>query len=559
MLLPRLASRGEGIGVETRTSLLGSSRPFRLNAIAAAAAAFLYLLVNLFVLGGDSFVFSLNSTAPAVLAAGISILAFAVWQTMTPDRRRSHLPSGLVLAWGLWALAELIWAGASLLGKEPPYPGLADLFWLIGYGPMVYGLMQRFRTMPVRPAGTRRRLVWTASLLTFAAVSMLIFYPLIVGFDPSRLVESILNLVYPLCDLVLLTMVWQLFFTYEHGDYGLAWQFLVAGFVTLTFADLLFAYATWEEVYYPDGVANLISRGVDFPYTLSYLLWFVGVTGLRILATQHARASRAALSGLAPLFGHIMVFTLENDTILDFTPNLDRLMDTDGLKGASILGLGMLAEPDARRMLETLHSGRPIADAAVRLTDRSGAEHELTLSAIPVRNPQGEYTGANMLLTLPVLDSTFDRPLDHDARAAAKYVLDHSGSRYRDRVREFLLEYHLRYVRAIANRLRREGGAPMFEAFIAQLRSAAGANNLTVQFEPQAVIADIDCNLETLREALPILDRAAREFASQALAPQAVSELIERVGAEVDATVHQQAEYLLQPGSELKFSDEVQP
>jgi hypothetical protein len=223
-----------------------SDRQLKRVTIAVAIVMLVFVTINIFVVGGDLFIYTFNSSLNSPLAIIVAFSAFSVWRLMSAEKHNRFLWSGILIGWALWALAETIWAVYSILGQEVPYPSLADFFWVVGYIPMGIGLITRIRTMPTKPNRSQNLLIWWFSASTILLTIFFIFIPIIQSFDPQRLIESILNLVYPLADLFLVIIVWRLFFTYEEGDYGFSWRLLTLGFIFMTVSDFIFTYTTWQ-------------------------------------------------------------------------------------------------------------------------------------------------------------------------------------------------------------------------------------------------------------------------------------------------------------------------
>jgi hypothetical protein len=176
-----------------------SNRQLKTITITIVVFTLVYLIINIFIIGGDFFVFSIDSSVNAPLAIINAITAAFIWRQI--DKQRRTLWAGLVAGWALWALAETIWGVYSILGEEVPYPSPADFFWIIGYIPLAIGLLTRMRTMPVKPNRSQTGLIWVVSVTTVIVTAIYIFIPIIQSFDPQYLLESFINLFYPLADI----------------------------------------------------------------------------------------------------------------------------------------------------------------------------------------------------------------------------------------------------------------------------------------------------------------------------------------------------------------------
>ena len=122
-----------------------SDRQFRIAAIIVASVALIILAINIFLIGGDAFVFSFNSAINAPLAIIITISAASFWHQIGTEKHKRVLWAGILAGWACWALAEIIYAVYSILGQEAPFPSIADFFWMIGYGEIKTDSVIHFR------------------------------------------------------------------------------------------------------------------------------------------------------------------------------------------------------------------------------------------------------------------------------------------------------------------------------------------------------------------------------------------------------------------------------
>jgi len=518
-----------------------SNRQFKGVAIAVAIFTLALVVINILVVGGDLFIYNLNSGLNAPLAIIITISAIAVFRLMSTERHNRILWLGIIIGWGLWALAETIWTIYSILGQEVPYPSLADLFWVIGYIPMGIGLSARTRTMPARPNRSQNIIIAAVSIIAIVITTIYIFVPTIQDFDPQRLFESILNFIYPLADLFLLIIVWRLFFTFEKGDYGFGWRILTLGFISMTIADLLFAYTTWQGSYYPGGTANLVSRfGVDIPYTFSYLLWFLGIQTLHILLKEERPVEPGARVRVVRNYGHILIYTRNDDAVIDISPNFNRFFESMDVKGKLLSEVLKIPEEESRAILEKLRRERRVADLPLKIQNRSGVVQDVRLSGLAVVNPQGAYMGSNLLLRMRTADLSFDDALNQETRSMARYLLEKSGSSHQDEIGQFLSDYYLAYIKSLLDAASHRGGTNLSQALLGQLQKAA--QNWKIQIEPETILDHRKYTLEVLQEALPALLETAIEFVSDIAGPTVAEACIKEVDGQFSALIHADAE-----------------
>ena len=152
------------------------------------------------------------------------------------------------LPWALLGLALSLWAGAEItstvyLAKlpEPPYPSIADALWLAFYPVTYMALVLHVRA---RMRGQRRASVWldgfVAALAVGAVVEVLVVRPVMEQTGGTAL-EVATDLAYPICDLVLLSLVVGVF-AMSGWRPGRAWALIGLGLAAAVAADSVYAY-----------------------------------------------------------------------------------------------------------------------------------------------------------------------------------------------------------------------------------------------------------------------------------------------------------------------------
>jgi hypothetical protein len=529
-----------------------SNRQFKRIAIAVAIFFLVVLLINVFVIGGGAFVFTFNGILNSPLAIITAVSAAAIWRLMSAEKNNRLLWSGIVLGWGLWAIAETIWAAYSILEKEVPYPSVADLFWVAGYIPMGYGLIARIRTMPAKPNSSQLIQIIGASVITVIITYLFIFAPILRDLNPQFWIENILNFIYPLADLILLTIVWRLFFAYEEGTYGFVWRILTVGFILQTISDFIFTYASWKGLYYPDMQANILSRlAVDIPYTTAYLLWVLSIHALRILLKEETPRLASSRIRLVRNYGHILVYTRNDDTVIDVSPNFNRFFQDGNVKGKPLANALTLPEQDVQAFMEKLRKGERMTDLPLKIQNLSGVLQDVYLNGMAIHSPQKEYQGSNLLLRMRTADHSFDDVLNDETKALAKYLLEKSGSSSKMEVAQFLSDYYLAYIKSLLDMASHQGGTALAQTLLDQLQKTAERNNWPIQFNLDTIMEHTKCPLEVLIKALPELLETAKQFVSAVTGPVAVETRLREVSSQFNESIHQDAEYYRTFGSKL--------
>lgn len=519
-----------------------SDRQFRwVTYIVAGAAAFI-LLINLFLIGGDAFVFSFNSAINAPMAVVITIAAIAAWQKVGTETKSRFLWAGILSGWALWALAEIIYGLYSILGQVAPYPSIADIFWMLGYIPMGLGLYMRGRTMPGNPTRPQYMIIGGFSLATILLASIFVFWPTFQSFDPATPMENLINIAYPVEDCLLLIVVWRLFFSYEKGDYAFGWRLLAIGFIFLTIGDLVYLYANSTDpvLYYPDLKANFISRfGADVPYSFSYLLWILGVFALRIPPKKEEdEPAEAPISLKRPQkYCHILIFTKYDNRVIDVSPNFGLLFGTRPTQGKPLAEVLKISEQAGLAIGEKVRDERKVADLPVMIPESSIGPLNSGLCGIAVFNPQGEYSGANLLLSIPVENEVFDESLTPEIKLMIRRLLEQTGSHYRDEIRQFILGYYRPFFKDLFTIVQGQAGAKMSKALLDELEKMASAHSWRIRFSPDAGLEGADSSLDTLKKALPALLDTAKQFVSRVTDQGVVDAHMQKINSRFDENV----------------------
>jgi hypothetical protein len=176
--------------------------------------------------------------------------------------------------------AEVTYAGLDLLAgldMNEIFPSWADLFWIIGYVPLLIGLlllMTGYRASGL-PMGSWFKYAIAALSLTAVAAVVVIWVIIPIASDPEAgFLSKFASAYYPIADIVLLVPALALILVglqFKNGRIIAPWILLTAAFICWCFSDILYSVLTWQDLY---GSGNYIDLG----WSLSYLL--LGAAGL---------------------------------------------------------------------------------------------------------------------------------------------------------------------------------------------------------------------------------------------------------------------------------------
>lgn len=184
---------------------------------------------------------------------------------------RIHHPIHIVMGLGSLSffIAQLIWVYYNLiLFAEVPYPGLADLFWMLFYPFTAIGGVLVMKEIKINFTWDRILEI----LLTFAIVFSIIFSFISVNKIQEQLspLTQLLNLSYPFFDALLLTLTLTAIRS-QLGKLQPVLLYFMFAFVALAFGDTLFAYQTTLGYYWNGNIIDAIYAFAGYLYTLGIL------------------------------------------------------------------------------------------------------------------------------------------------------------------------------------------------------------------------------------------------------------------------------------------------
>lgn len=224
------------------------------------------------------------------LAYGLNFLLATYVSISFLIKCRVHRTIHLIMMLGSLSffIAQLIWVYYNLILHSPiPYPGLADLFWVLFYPLTALGGYLIMRDI---------KIIFTWERLLEMAVSFGIIFFIIYSFliinnvqENLPLFTQLLNLSYPFFDALLLTMTLTAIRS-QQGQLQPLLLYFIFAFITLAFGDTLFAYQTTLETYWNGNI-------VDAVYALAGYFYAMGIVSLPNLL--HPEGIKAQTLGTA--------------------------------------------------------------------------------------------------------------------------------------------------------------------------------------------------------------------------------------------------------------------
>jgi diguanylate cyclase (GGDEF)-like protein len=199
-------------------------------------------------LGSESFQEYLGDFGSAVIGLLATVAAFRVSSRPGADPALRRAWRWLALAFGCWTVGDLIWFLYEAVLHQHPFPSPADAAYLAFY-PCAARALLSF------PSAARRRSDWLKmglDALTVLLCAALGIWYLVIGptvhDHPGQGLEMVLNLAYPVGDLLLLFGV-VVNLLRRTDDMDTAFRLLIAGVASLVVADLTFAHLSLADSY----------------------------------------------------------------------------------------------------------------------------------------------------------------------------------------------------------------------------------------------------------------------------------------------------------------------
>jgi diguanylate cyclase (GGDEF)-like protein len=196
--------------------------------------------------------------APILDLLAAAVLFIAAKQSLAYSRR-------LAIAWGIIALSMLIYAAGDLawgiieLGlQDPPFPSIADAFYLLYYLVLLIGVLW----LPSQPAtrGEKINNVLDVAVVMIAALLGFwnyLFGPIVASNAGSTPLELMILLGYPVGDLVLLWALLRIIYRHSDQQDELP-AFLLAGSIAVTIiSDCIYTYQAILGTYTSGGILDL--------------------------------------------------------------------------------------------------------------------------------------------------------------------------------------------------------------------------------------------------------------------------------------------------------------
>jgi hypothetical protein len=252
----------------------------RIRIVLVAIAIVMVFLIVLYslsnVLGPDAIAWIVTPLT-ILSAASCAGLSGMLWY---------HFHRGEILKkiWGclwigllLWTAGELVYGVQELTFGETPYPSWADLLFAPGLIPIFVALILRYTSLRVTPPRKLVRISGAAFGMVGALWLMFVLGPIVESPGSGSVTMEILNIYYPLGDLMIVMGALLSMLALAGGELSLPWGAIALSCLVLAFSDSLYSYANWKDIYALEDSINLVTALCDITYIAGYLIMAFGL------------------------------------------------------------------------------------------------------------------------------------------------------------------------------------------------------------------------------------------------------------------------------------------
>lgn len=249
------------------------------------------ILLGVIIMGATISVYALHGMLGADAVAWVSsfftilassacaVLCGILWHHFRKGEVLKKIWGSLWIGLMLWAIAEILYAYYDLspLIETESYPSWADAFFVPGFIPMFLCLVFRYTSLRVKPP--RNMVMIFGMAFTVVVVLSLVFVlgPIVTSPGEGESLEKILDIYYPLGDLLVVMGAFLSMLALAGGELSLPWGTIALACLLLAVSDSLYSYSTWTGIYLPDNNINFITAVTNIIYISGYVTMAFGL------------------------------------------------------------------------------------------------------------------------------------------------------------------------------------------------------------------------------------------------------------------------------------------
>lgn len=288
--------------------------------------------------------FNLSSLLYVVVPIGAGAVVMCGAMVLESRSRVAWLMIGAgVFAWGM---GELIWVTYEFfLHLEVPYPGIADIFYVLGYPVIFAGVLLLPHVKPRPLERVRLTIDALAGTIAISAVMWVTYLGDQIYFDPEvGLLEQFINIMYPFGDVILLVGLMILTVRKSANRYDVRLFALAVGMVVTAAADALYILQIEAEAYVSGGWLDALWLLAYGAFALAG--WYLLRPARR---TEQVERSARVWQLAAPYAAISLLFAL---TLWDIGGNVSTLQIASTVVGLLIIGRQGVAIRENRELVE---------------------------------------------------------------------------------------------------------------------------------------------------------------------------------------------------------------
>jgi hypothetical protein len=224
---------------------------------AALLALFLLTVIAIVAVGTDTPQTTLTANASTVLWAGLA--AFLALRNYRMGEKSARNTLWLLISLGMlcWFIGEVGWAVYEIgLDVEVPYPSIPDVFWALGYLPLIGALVALMAEYGKAVKEKFYKYFGVIAIVAALIVGPMLVLPMLAG--ESSIAALAISIFYVLADIVLLalsigisTLMGEVF---SYDLLSRSWRWFAGGIFALALFDLSFSWVEMKDLYFtPQG------------------------------------------------------------------------------------------------------------------------------------------------------------------------------------------------------------------------------------------------------------------------------------------------------------------
>jgi hypothetical protein len=496
----------------------------------------LYLISSLFVIGGIPVFLAINDITAPVAGLSAAVL-FALASQRKTDTVSRRLWLGMALGYLLWGIADLYWGVSEVIFKsDVPFPSWADLLFVVAYIPMISVLHTRLVSLRFNPNRRQRILMGISGTLLAAIVLVLVIWPIVQDWGNESAVEGVLNILYPMLDLVLAFYAGSILIRLRDARYANSWQMILTGLLLMTVSDLLFSYSSSQGLYLHDENINAVTILVDVTYALAYIFSLLGIyLYIKLREAKEAYVMRLEMAPLVRFYA--LVYTNRENQIISYSSNFHRLVNASpdaNYRGVKLEEALELSEQDSKALTSALTAQDIISNVALTIMTAESQSRQVWLTALVHKDDSGAYNGADIALRANLnVPEYLLLPQGQEMSGVLRYLLAHAGSLSKDESPS-LRAYFVEVIRLLSSLLHQFGGPTFQNALFSELSLTAMRSSFNVTFTNQVITVPEECEGQDLAQMLLPLLHAARIFTAGIVGEEVVQTEIGELELQLD-------------------------